>query len=106
MAESWTFLSNHGHVLVALAKDPTLRLRDIAAIVGITERAVQTIVGDLEAAGYLERQRVGRRNAYVLRVNGPLRHPVESDHQVADLLAVFRAPEDEPNALTAPTAAR
>ncbi|MGF1632817.1 MAG: helix-turn-helix transcriptional regulator [Phycisphaerae bacterium] len=82
----WTFLSNHSHVLICLARDPELRLRDVAAAVGITERAVQNIVADLEAGGVVERERVGRRNHYVVHRDVPLRHPVESHKTVGDLL--------------------
>jgi DNA-binding Lrp family transcriptional regulator len=85
----WTFLTNHGHVLVCLARDPNTRLRDIAAQVGITERAVQRIVGELEEAGYVERTRVGRRNTYVLHDDLPLRHPLEQHRVVATLLDVL-----------------
>jgi DNA-binding Lrp family transcriptional regulator len=85
----WTFLSNHGHVLVCLALDPKTRLRDVAARVGITERAVQKIVGDLEAAGIVVRERRGRRNAYRLDVSVPLRHPLEAHRSVGTLLAVI-----------------
>jgi len=84
----WTFLSNHGHVLVCLALDPTVRLRDVAARVGITERAVQGIVGDLEAAGAIERQRDGRRNTYQLKLDLPLRHPLEAHRTVGALLCM------------------
>jgi DNA-binding Lrp family transcriptional regulator len=84
----WTFLSNHGHVLVCLAHDPNARLRDVAARVGITERAVQTIVGDLEAAGIISRERTGRRNSYRLDLDAPLRHPIESHRTVATLLGM------------------
>lgn len=83
---AWTFLSNHGHVLVCLARDPDARLRDVAGAVGITERAVQKIVTDLEAGGVVERQRLGRRNRYQLHPEAPLRHPVESPCTVAHLL--------------------
>ncbi len=82
----WTFLSNHAHVLVSLARQPGARLRDIATEVGITERAVQKIVADLEAAGVLVRQREGRRNRYLLRADVPLRHPLERHRTVGDLL--------------------
>lgn len=82
----WTFLTNHSHVLICLARDPDMRLRDVAAQIGITERAVQGIVRDLEEAGYLERQRVGRRNHYELHPELPLRHPLEDSHVVAELL--------------------
>lgn len=83
----WTFLSNHGHVLVCLASDPDLRLRDVAVKVGITERAVQKIVGDLEAAGVIERIRAGRRNSYRLHLSVPLRHPLEAHQTVEALLS-------------------
>jgi DNA-binding MarR family transcriptional regulator len=82
----WTFLTNHGHVLICIARDPAIRLRDVADKVGITERAVQGIVGDLVDGGYVERTRVGRRNRYRLRLDPPLRHPVERDHRIAELL--------------------
>lgn len=89
----WTFLTNHAHVLVCLGEDQTLRGRDIAERVGITERAVQAIIADLEADGYLTRTREGRRNHYRLHTDRPLRHPLESDHTATDLLrAIGRAP--------------
>jgi DNA-binding transcriptional ArsR family regulator len=84
----WTFLSNHGHVLVGLAADPAARVRDIADRVGITERAVQLIVADLEAAGYVERRRVGRRNHYTVATSGRFRHPLEEHVRVGDFLAL------------------
>ena len=90
-APGWTFLSNHGHVLVCIAEDPDLRLRDIASRVGITERAVFSIVNDLEADGYLVRIHVGRRNRYEIKPQRPLRHPVESSHSVGELLGVLAA---------------
>jgi hypothetical protein len=83
---AWTFLSNHAHVLVCLARDPSLRLRDVAEVVGITERAVQKIVSDLEAGGVLSRRREGRRNRYTIRADIPLRHPIEAHCRVGDLL--------------------
>ncbi len=82
----WTFLSNHSHVLICLARQPSLRLRDVADMVGITERSAQRIVQELEQAGVLERKRVGRRNSYIVHVEHPLRHPVERNCTVADLL--------------------
>lgn len=85
----WTFLTNHAHVLVCIARQPDIRLRDVATRVGITERAVQSIVADLEEGGYLDRSRVGRRNHYRLHVDRPLRHPVERGHQVTELLDLF-----------------
>ncbi len=84
--EGWTFLSNHAHVLVCLAQDPELRLREIADRVGITERAASGIVTDLEAHGYLTRVKVGRRNTYRLHLRKPLRHPLERRYRVGDLI--------------------
>ena len=82
----WTFLSNHSHVLLLLAAEPDLRLRDLADRVDITERAVQKIVRDLEDAGILTRHRDGRRNRYHIHHDQPLRHPVEAHRTVADLI--------------------
>ena len=84
----WTFLSNHAHVLVCLALDRNARLRDVAASVGITERAVQKIVSDLEEAGVIVRERNGRRNSYRLHVGVPLRHPLEAHRTVGTLLSL------------------
>ena len=86
----WTFLTNHGHVLLAIAEDPEARVRDIAERVGITERAVHDILADLETEGYLERERIGRRNRYRLHRGGRFRHPAEADHRVDDLVRIFR----------------
>ena len=83
----WSLLSTHGLVLVNVARHPEARLRDIADWVGLTERAVQRIVGDLCEAGYLCRRRVGRRNAYEIRPGLPLRHPSLQDRRLSDLLA-------------------
>ncbi|HET7201918.1 MAG TPA: winged helix-turn-helix domain-containing protein [Steroidobacteraceae bacterium] len=85
----WTFLSNHAHVLVCLALDRNARLRDVAGSVGITERAVQKIVSDLEDAGIIVRERSGRRNSYRLNAGVPLRHPLESHCTVGTLLALL-----------------
>jgi predicted ArsR family transcriptional regulator len=85
---SWTFLTNHAHVLLCLAREPEARMRDVAALVGITERAVQRIVLDLEQGGYLERTRVGRCNRYDVRPDQPLRHPIEQHEHVAALIAL------------------
>jgi predicted transcriptional regulator len=85
-ASSWTYLTNHSHVLICIAEDPSARLRDLAARVGITERAVQMIVQDLEDAGVVEKQRHGRRNRYVVHPDHPLRHPVEAHRSVRELL--------------------
>ena len=88
-APHWTFLSNHAHVLILLAQDQTLVLREVAARVGITERAVQKIIADLAEDGYLEREKVGRQNCYRIRPRRPLRHPIESHRSVDDLLALI-----------------
>lgn len=86
---SWTFLTNHGHVLVALAIDPSTRVRDVAEKVGITPRAAQTILKDLEEAGFIKRQRVGRRNRYAIIAPSRLRHPLEAHVTIGDFLAVL-----------------
>jgi DNA-binding IscR family transcriptional regulator len=85
----WTFLTNHAHVLLCVARDPDARLRDIADAVGITERAAQRIVADLAEAGYLERTKQGRRNSYHLRPDLPLRHPLEQEHAIGEILRVL-----------------
>ena len=82
----WTFLSNHAHVLLCLHRDPEARLRDVAGLVGITERAVQAIVLDLEKARFVTKKKQGRRNSYQIRTNLPLRHPLEAHKKVGDLL--------------------
>lgn len=84
---NWTFLSNHAHVLVCIARDPDVRLRDVALQVGITERAVQNIVTQLETCGAITRIRTGRRNHYEIDTSVTLRHPLESDRTVGGLLA-------------------
>jgi len=83
---SWTFLTNHAHVLLCLARDSTMRIRDLASEVGITERAIQDIISDLEAAGYVERLRTGRRNSYRIDEGLHLRHPIEQHKTIADLI--------------------
>lgn len=85
---SWTFLTNHAHVLLYIASDPQARIRDIAEMVGITDRAVQRIIFELEEEGYLTHEREGRRNTYRVRPHLPLRHPVERKNKVAALLAL------------------
>ncbi len=83
---SWTFLTNHAHVLIAISRDPELRQRDIAFAVGLTVGAVQRIVHELEEEGFLSSERVGRRNRYTLHADQLLRHPLESDHTIGDLV--------------------
>ena len=82
----WTFLTNHGHVLIAISRNPELRQRDIAYAVGITVGAVQRIIHELEQDGYIESRRVGRRNHYRVLDQKPLRHPLEDQHTVGDLI--------------------
>lgn len=89
MASSWTFLSNHSHVLLCIAEDPDVRLRDVAARVGITERAVQRIVAELEEEGYLSHEKIGRRNRYEVHPDLPLRHPLEDHLAIGALLRVL-----------------
>ena len=84
----WTFLTNHSHVLLCIATDPDIRGRDIAVRVGITERSAQSIITDLVEGGYLTRERVGRRNRYTIHARRPLRHPIEREHHVVELLAL------------------
>lgn len=86
---SWTFFTNHAHVLFCLAADPDLRERDLAARVGITERATQRIVAELHEAGFLSVERIGRRNHYRVHAELPLRHPVEAHHTVGELIAAM-----------------
>ncbi|QEA39327.1 winged helix-turn-helix transcriptional regulator [Pistricoccus aurantiacus] len=85
----WTFFSNHTHVLICLVEGPNRTLREVAAQVGITERAVQRIVSDLEEAGIVRRQRVGRRNLYQLFLDKPLRHPLERHKTVKDVVTLI-----------------
>jgi hypothetical protein len=98
---AWAFLTNHGNVLLCIDQDPDIRLRDVAARVGITERAAQSIVADLVHAGYLSRERVGRRNRYGVHLDGPLRTPLDPERSVAALVRTFRQ-----DSASAPGAAR
>jgi hypothetical protein len=88
---SWTLLTGHGHVLVEIARDPQARLRDISAIVGLTERTVQAIVADLEAAGYLTKGRIGRRNHYTVNPDSWFRHSAQDGLRVGPLLDLLAA---------------
>lgn len=85
----WTFLSNHGHILVHLHKSPDSRVRDIAEAVGITERSALSILSDLEEAGYITVERVGRRNHYRVVANRNFRHPAEAQKPISALLKIF-----------------
>jgi predicted ArsR family transcriptional regulator len=83
---TWTFLTNHAQVLLCLAEMPDLRLRDVAERVGITERATQRILSDLVEAGYIHRQRQGRRNHYRINSKAPMRHPAQEGIKISGLL--------------------
>lgn len=85
----WTFLTNHAHVLLCLARGESLTARELGLRIGITERAVQVILADLTRGGYLDKLKQGRRNVYTVNVRGRLRHPLESHHSVGDLIAAL-----------------
>ena len=85
----WTFLSNHGHVLLCLARSPSMRMRDIASRVGITERAVQRIIADLRKDGCVVQRRSGRCNVYEINCSHPLRHALEAHKSIADLIRLI-----------------
>jgi len=91
----WTFLTNHAQVLVCMAHDPGMRLRDIGERVGITERAVHRIVVELADAGYITRERNGRRNRYTINAHFPLPDPVAGEQNVGDLLAILTGRQDQ-----------
>jgi len=87
---SWHFLTNHSHVLLCISEDPDITVRELAHRVGITERAVMRIIGELDDGGVLERTREGRRNHYTINADLHLRHPVENHCTVGDLIQMFR----------------
>ena len=88
----WTFLTNHAQVLVCIARDPGIRLRDIGERVGITERAAHRIVAELADAGYITRERSGRRNHYTIKTHFPLPDPIAREQNVGELLAILTGP--------------
>ena len=88
----WTFLTNHGHVLMCLSRDSGIRLRDMAEKIGITERAVHKIITDLEEAAIIKKERVGRRNHYSINGSKPLRHPLEDHCTVEQLITLINRP--------------
>ena len=96
-SKSWRFLSNHTQVLLCIQRDPNVRYRDIAETVGITERAAQRIVADLIESGYVESERVGRRNHYRVNTDIAMRHPAQDGHDVGDLLRLLELDEQSPN---------
>ena len=92
--KTWRFLSNHTQVLLSLHRDPNARFRDIAEQVGITERAAQRIVADLIDSGYVESERVGRRNRYRINTDIAMRHPAQDGHEIGELLRVLQLEND------------
>jgi predicted transcriptional regulator len=98
-SKSWHFLTSHAQVLLCIERDPDVRLRDVAETVGITERAAQRIVSDLVEAGFVTRQREGRRNRYALDRSVKMRHPSQFNHEIGELLELLRlddVPTDRP----------
>ncbi|HUI37836.1 MAG TPA: winged helix-turn-helix domain-containing protein [Gaiellaceae bacterium] len=91
--KSWRFLSNHTQVLLCIQRDPDVRFRDIAQMVGITERAAQRIVADLIDSGYVESDRIGRRNHYRVNTDVAMRHPAQEGHDIGELLRLLRLDE-------------
>ena len=92
----WRFVTNHTQVLLCIARDPDVRLRDVAEMVGITERAAQRIVRDLVDSGFITRERVGRRSRYIVDSSRAMRHEAQTDHQIGELLEALRlAPADK-----------
>jgi DNA-binding MarR family transcriptional regulator len=93
VAPDFAFLTNHGKSLLLIAGDPRIRIRDVALLLGITERAAQRIVADLVRAGYIDREREGRRNLYTVRTDLPLGLPIQRDVDIGTLLAIL--PRDD-----------
>src|ERR671936_1176305 len=93
----WRFVTSHTQVLLCIARNPEIRIRDVAALTGITERAAQRIIADLVEAGYVQRERVGRRNRYVVRTDLKMRHPLQQTYEIGELLDLLLdrgAPDD------------
>jgi DNA-binding MarR family transcriptional regulator len=90
----WTLLTNHGRILLIIARDQELRIRDVALAAGVTERRAQSIIVDLEKAGYISKKREGRRNVYSVNRKRPFRHSAESGHKVGELIDLFANPID------------
>jgi DNA-binding MarR family transcriptional regulator len=86
----WTFLSNHGHLLVHLSRQPDAKIKEMAEAIGITERRTQSILADLEDSGYVTITRTGRRNTYQVNAKKKFRHPAEADKSVSELLRIFK----------------
>jgi DNA-binding MarR family transcriptional regulator len=95
----WRFVTSHTQVLLCIARNPEIRIRDVAQSTGITERAAQRIIADLVEAGFLERERVGRRNHYVVKTDLRMRHPMQHEYEIGELLELLL---DRPEAAGAP----
>jgi DNA-binding IclR family transcriptional regulator len=93
--KTWRFLTNHTQVLLCIARDPEVRLREVAEMVGITERAAQRIVADLVEAGYLKRDRVGRRSRYAINGRVEMRHAAQAGHEIGELLTLLTLGVDD-----------
>ena len=94
----WTFLTNHAHVLLCMAEIPDVRVREIAATVGVTERAAQRILTELEEAGYISKTRDGRRNRYAINPGVRMRHPMDQEHHIGELVDLLAKPPADPPA--------
>jgi len=90
-APDWAFLTNHAQVLICIARDPGIRLRDIGDDLGITERAAHRIVAELAAAGYISRERNGRRNHYTINAHLPLPDAIAREQSIGELLTILTA---------------
>ena len=95
-AKTWRFLSNHTQVLLCIQRDADIRYRDIARLVGITERAAQRIVADLIESGYVESERIGRRNHYRVNSGSAMRHPAQEGHDIGELLHLLSPDQEQP----------
>jgi DNA-binding MarR family transcriptional regulator len=94
----WRFVTSHTQVLLCIARNPEIRIRDVADLIGITERAAQRIIADLVEAGYVERKRVGRRNHYLVKTDLRMRHPLQQTHEIGELLDLLLAPTESAEA--------
>jgi predicted ArsR family transcriptional regulator len=94
----WRFVTSHTQVLLCIARNPEIRIRDVADVVGITERAAQRIIADLVEAGYVERKRVGRRNHYLVKTHRRMRHPLQQTREIGELLDLLLAPTESAEA--------
>jgi len=86
---NWTFLTNHGHVLIILSRSPGIRISELSDQIGISERQVSNILRDLQESGYVSKHRVGRRNSYQISSEAPLRHQSNQDHTVKELIEIL-----------------